>query len=316
MTGQNQTIALFGGDYEHTIGLSQSRPGVDVKYTIAPLLEVFEHMLAERAYEACEFSLANYIMLKDRGADWLEAIPVFPYRAFRHSTLYVHKESLLKSPTDLRGKRAGVPDFSMTAAVWTRGILAEQYGVRWQDMSWTVSGHQRFAVLEAVELAHVQEDLEDLLINGRIDALLTPHTHDELKPLAERKLRPLIADPQAAEEEYLEKTSTYPINHVIVIRKDTLERVPNAPKALFEAYAQSKAAAYKRRLGTTLVPWGNRHWIKMFDRFDGNPLPYGLTPLNRDVVARLAGFLADQRLISKAPEVDRLFLPQSLSFSE
>jgi 4,5-dihydroxyphthalate decarboxylase len=315
MSGDNQRVALFGGDYEHTIGLSQTRAGVEIDYTVAPLLEVFERMLAEKAYEACEFSLANYIMLKDRGADWLHAIPVFPYRAFRHSTLFVRKDSSLTSPSELSGKRAGLPDFSMTAAVWTRGILREQYGVHWQDLSWTVSGRQRFSVLEGVELTYTRDDLEDLLIAGHIDALLTPHTHDELKPAAERQLRPLIADPQAAEEEYLEKTGCYPINHVIVIREDTLTRAPSAPQALFEAYAVAKAVAYKRRLGTTLVPWGNRHWTAMFDRFGGNPLPYGLTPLNREVVARLAGFLADQRLISKLPEVDALFLPQSGSWS-
>ena len=94
-----------------------------LRYTTAPLRDVFFRMLTERSYEVCEFSLANYLMLKDRGADWLHAVPVFPYRAFRHSTLYVRKDSPLREPADLRGKRIGVPDFSMTAAVWTRGIL-------------------------------------------------------------------------------------------------------------------------------------------------------------------------------------------------
>ena len=73
-------------------------------------------------------------MLKDRGADWINAVPVFPYRAFRHSTLYVREDSPLRGPADLKGKLVGVPDFSMTAAVWTRGILGEQYGVKWTDM--------------------------------------------------------------------------------------------------------------------------------------------------------------------------------------
>ena len=62
------------------------------------------------------------------------------------------------------------------------------------------------------------------------------------------------------------------------------------------------------------MPWGMRHWNSVFDQFGGDPLPYGLTPLNRDVVKRLAGFLYDQKLISREPDIDGLFIPESLRF--
>jgi 4,5-dihydroxyphthalate decarboxylase len=316
MTQGNGSVQLSGGDYEHLLGLGGTRHGVQIDYTIRPLTEVFERMIAEQAYEACEFSLSNYIMLKDRGADWLFAIPVFPYRAFRHSTLYVRRDSPLSGPADLKGKTVGVPDYSMTAAVWTRGILEEQYGVRWSDMRWLASGQQRFSVLAGIDVTVVQEDLEEALIAGRIDALLAPHTHDQMRPPAEQRLRPLIADAQQAEEAYLAATGTYPINHVVVMRKDVLARLPNLPRALFEAYAEAKATAYRRRLGTTLLPWGQRYWTKVFAQFGGDPLPYGLTELNRKVVGKLAGFLHDQKLIGKRPDVDELFVPESRSFRE
>ena len=223
-----EAIELTGGDYEHTLGLAGIRDGIDIRYMTAPLRDVFLRMLTEHCYEACEFSLSNYLMLKDRGADWLHAIPVFPYRAFRHSTLYVRKDSPLQEPADLHGKRVGVPDFSMTAAVWTRGILADQYGVQWQDLRWVVSGKQRFATLSGVTLEAANGDLEALLVEGKIDALLTPQTADDRKPASERKLRSLIADVQAAEEAYLRTFGVYPINHVVVIRSDTLQRLPEA----------------------------------------------------------------------------------------
>lgn len=307
-------VKLYGGDYEHTLDMSGERQGIDVEYVIRPLLEIFEGMLNDRTYEACEFSLANFIMLKDRGADWIHAVPVFPYRAFRHSTLYVRKDSPLRGPADLKGKLVGVPDFSMTAAVWTRGILSEQYGVKWSDMRWIVSGRQRFMTLSGAELQKTDSDLETELIEGRLDALLTPTPADEKKPAGERKLRSLIADVQTAEEEYVTKYGVYPINHVIVIRDDILKKNSKLPRALFELYSDAKYRAYKRRLGTTLMPWGMRHWNKVFDQFGGDPLPYGLTPLNRDVVKRLAGFLYDQKLISREPDIDGLFIPESIRF--
>jgi 4,5-dihydroxyphthalate decarboxylase len=309
-------VQFYGGDYEHVLGLSGKWHGIDLEYVERPLLEIFEGMLNERRYECCEFSLANYIMLKDRGAEWLHAVPVFPYRAFRHSTLYVRRDSPMKGPEDLRGKRVGVPDYSMTAAVWTRGILKEQYGVDWADMHWIASGRQRFDALPGTPLEVVSTDLEADLIEGRIDALLTPTPSDEKKPAAERRLRSLIADVQKAEEDYVRDFGVYPINHVLVIRDDTLERLPALPCALFDAFADAKARAYKRRLGTTLMPWGMRHWNKVFDQFGGNPLPYGLTEINRDVVQRLADFLFDQKLISKKTGVDELFIPESLKFVE
>ncbi len=265
-------------------------------------------MLNERCYEVCEFSLSNYLMLRDRGADWLQAIPVFPYRAFRHATLYVRKDSPLREPADLRGKRIGVPDFSMTAAVWTRGILADQYDVLWQELHWVVSGQQRFATLPGVTLQTIDGDLETALIEGHIDALLTPQTTDDRKPSGECRFRTLIADVQAAEEAYLHAFGIYPINHVVVIRSDALQRLPELPHALFAAYAQAKAHAYARRLGTTLLPWGARHWKKSFDQFDGDPLPYGLNKINCKVVATLGKYLFDQKLIARELDVQALFL--------
>jgi 4,5-dihydroxyphthalate decarboxylase len=304
-----RAIEVTGGDYEHTLGLAGIRDGIDIRYKTALLREVFVKMLNERCYEACEFSLSNYLMLKDRGADWLHAIPVFPYRAFRHSTLYVRKDSPLREPVDLRGKRIGVPDFSMTAAVWTRGILADQYDVQWPDLQWVVSGRQRFPTLPGVTLQTIDGDLEAALIEGRIDALLTPQTADDRKPADERKLRTLIADAQAAEEAYLRMFGIYPINHVVIIRGDALQRLPGLPRVLFEAYAQAKAHAYARQLGTTLMPWGARHWKKTFDQFGGDPLPYGLNEINRKVVAKLAKHLYDQKLIAREPDMQALFLP-------
>jgi 4,5-dihydroxyphthalate decarboxylase len=311
-----KTVDVYGGDYEHTLGLSDVYEGIEIRYVVRPLLEIFEGMLNNKAYEACEFSLSNYMMLKDRGARWIHAVPIFPYRAFRHSTLYVPRDSSLAHPADLRGRLVGVPDYSMTAAVWTRGILGEQYGVHWSDIRWVASGRQRFSALSGVPVQLTERDLETELLEGRIDALLSPTTRDETNLREARKLRSLIADVQGAEEAYVAEYGIYPINHVVAIRDDALARLPDLPGALFQAYARSKARAYKRRLGTTLMPWGGRHWNKVFDQFDGNPLPYGLTPLNRAVVKKLASFLYEQKLISKEVDVDALFVPGSASFHE
>jgi 4,5-dihydroxyphthalate decarboxylase len=174
---------------EHTLEVSGQNRDFDIRYNRAPVLEIFERVLVERAFQCCEFSLSNYIMLKDRGATLLHAVPIFPYRAFRHSTLYVRKDSPIREPKDLAGKRVGVPDYTMTVAVWTRGILSEQYGVKWSELKWVVSGRQRFEALAGLSMEQAEADLETDLIEGRIDALLTPSLRDNVRSESERQLR-------------------------------------------------------------------------------------------------------------------------------
>ena len=107
----NDTIHVHGSDYEHVLALSGVWNGIDIRYLIGRPYDIFANMLNDRAYETCEFSLSNYFMLKDRGAKWLHALPIFPYRAFRHSTLYVRKDSPLRELAELQGKRIGIPGF-------------------------------------------------------------------------------------------------------------------------------------------------------------------------------------------------------------
>lgn len=306
---QHAVVDLVGGDHEHTLELDQVREGVHIRYRTEPLMPVFEKMIAERCYEACEFSLSNYIMLKDRGAEWLTGIPVFPQRAFRHANFYVRNDSDLDlaDPTRIAGKRIAVPDYSMTLAVWMRGVLHDQYRVHWSSLQWVVGASPRFATLAGLSYETSRKDIEQALLDGDVDILLAPRTRDEKLPREQRQLRRLIGDPQRAEEAYLASTGVYPINHVVVIRDDTLERVPGIARVLHAAYEACKARAYERRLGTTFVPWGARHWTQAFEKFAGDPMQYGLTPGNRNVIERLCAYLLDQKLIGRIPRLQDLF---------
>lgn len=298
---------VVGGDYEHTLGVGSVRRNIEIRYRTATLGPVFFKMLRERCYEVCEFSLANYLMLRDRGEDWLEALPIFPYRAFRHSTLYVRTESPLTSPAHLANMRVGVPDFSMTAAVWTRGILSEHYGVDWRQIKWVVAAPQRFSNLPNVQLHQIQGDLEQELLEGRIDAILTTRTKDQQATKDCRRLRTLIPDVEKVERAYFASTGIYPINHVVVVRRDVLDRLPDLALALFEAYSHAKANAYERRLGATLIPWGSSHWRDVFDLFGGDPLPYGLAEQNRGTLRTFSRYLREQGLIHKEMDASTLF---------
>jgi len=297
-------IEVCGADYEHTLALGGVWHGLQLCYHPMSVDDIFLKMITEHAFPVCEFSLANYIMLQDAGAKWLRALPVFTNRNFRHSALYVRRDSPLTDPAQLQGRTIGAEDYSMTAAVWIRGLLRDRYGIDWREIGWCCDpARRRFPVPDAVNLTSATGDLEQMLIDGTIDALIS------FGPREKRQLRHLIPSVYDAERAYHAETGIYPISHCVVIREDVLQAHPALPHALFEAYTASKQQAYTRRLGATMVPWGKQHWAEMFERFGGDPLPYGLTADNRRVIEKLIDYLADQQLINGRPNIDTLFLP-------
>src|SRR5262245_1885117 len=300
-------IVIRGGDYEHTLGIPGVYSGIRLDYETPPIREIFAGMLEHRRYEVCEYSFANYLTLRGAGQDWLVALPIFPYRAFRHSLPVVRRESGLRSLAGLSGTRVGLEDYSMTAAVWFRGLLKDEYGVDHRSITWVTRAQQRFPFPAGARVEKTTQDLEGLLCDGGLDAFLGMSLRDSALPPGERRLRPLLGDPQAEEEAYFARTAIYPIHPCVVVRSDVLAREPAVVDAVFGAYVAAKEAATRRQLGATFVPWGKTHWAKTFARFGGDPLQYGLTPANRLVVGRLAGYLRDQGFIAEEPAPDAIF---------
>ncbi|MGZ5173376.1 MAG: hypothetical protein ACXWIS_04110 [Burkholderiales bacterium] len=308
MTSHASEVAIHGGDYEHTLGIDGAcTNGLRFRYEPMRVQDIFVAMLESRAFEVCEFSLANYVTLRGAGKHWMTAVPVFPVRAFRHGLAVTLCDSALTSPGQLGGTRIGVEDYSMTAAVWFRGLLQDEYGVDPRSITWVTRTRQRFAFPPGARVETTDADLEQLLLDRSIDALLGFALKDSALPAQERRVRPILADTRSEERAYYERTSIYPIMHCVVIRNDALEKHGGMVDAVCRAYGAAKESAYRRQLGATLVPWGKTNWARTFEIFGNDPLPYGLTPVNRMVVERLALYLQQQGFISETPDVEKLF---------
>jgi 4,5-dihydroxyphthalate decarboxylase len=304
-----KTAIVCGGDYEHVLDFSgEYAAGIRLRYEPMATRQIFERMLAERCFEVCEFSLANYLTLRAAGEDWLTALPIFPYRAFRHGLAVTRVDSPLTDLGQLAGKRIGVPDYSMTAAVWVRGLLTDDYGVSDGTITWVTGERQRLPIPSQAKVEFSAENLEDALLQGRLDALLEMSLRDSSGPPQLRRLRPVLADAQGAERAYYARTGIFPIMHCVVIRSDVARAMPDLGFAVWQAYKDCKTRAYRRRLGTTLLPWSAGHWAETFAFFDGDPLPYGLGLVNRHVIERLGAYLRDQGLIRELPPLDQLFV--------
>jgi 4,5-dihydroxyphthalate decarboxylase len=312
-------------DRTRALESGEVKPGdTDLRYLpFTDVAELFRRMAQDVEFDASEMSLSTYVMMKSRGDDRLVGIPVFPSRAFRHSQIYVHKASGIEKPEDLRGRRVGVPEYQMTAALWIRGILADEYGVTQDEIPWLTGGlwkpqfHERLrhdpppgVTIDRIPLDRtLEQELED----GGIDALVTAHAP---KPFREGSpnVGRLFPNYREVEEAYFRKTRLFPIMHLVVLRRDVYERSPELALQLLEAFHEAKrrARARLRDLDTLAVnhPWIAAEVDEMDELFGADPFAYGMEA-NRAVVEAVARYSVTQGLAEREVSVEELFAPET-----
>src|SRR5215467_7908384 len=175
-------LTLACGDYDRMRALHTGavKPqGVDLRVLSLEPEEMFFRMARFREFDVSELSLSTYTVLRGRGEP-LIAIPVFPSFSFRHSSVFLGTHAGIKTPKDLVGKRMGVPKYHMTAAVWIRGMLEEEYGVAPKDMRWFEGGEgskvKEVDVTLPPDVPHqwvpAGRNLGDMVAAGELDAYM------------------------------------------------------------------------------------------------------------------------------------------------
>ena len=125
-------LSLAMGDYDRTRPLVDGRVAIDGVDPVPMLLspeEMFFRAFRHQAFDISELSLSSYSISVARGDPHYIAIPVFLSRAFRHTSIYVRTDKGIETPADLRGRRIGIAEYQLSANVWFRGILEDEYGV-------------------------------------------------------------------------------------------------------------------------------------------------------------------------------------------
>ena len=182
------------GPYDRTQALRDGtiKPeGIEITYVSLQPAEIFWRMLQYKEFDVSEMSLSNYTTLTASGASPFVAIPVFPSRVFRHGYFFINTNKGISRPADLKGKRGGVPEYSMTAAVYMRGLLQHEYGVKPSDIEWVQGRADRLGHALPGDIRLTQapagSELGDLLERGEIDFLMTANN-----PLSFRRGAPNV----------------------------------------------------------------------------------------------------------------------------
>ena len=318
-------ITMACGPYDRMEALSQGLvppEGIDLRYIgIQSSPEIFARMVKTRSFDIAEMSLAHYMIMRSRNEFPYVAIPVFPSRVFRHGYIFVNRNSGIKTPKDLEGKRVGVQEYRQTAGVWVRGILADDYGVDLDSIQWVEGGvnearpaddEMDLRPIQDVKLEIIPEDqtLNDLLAAGKIDAYFGAR-----RPLALDKgknVTRLFPDYRARERDFYQRTGFHPIMHTLVMPEELHRQHPWIAESLFKACEESKKIALRnlRYSGAQkmMLPWLYDELADMESLMGPDPWPYGVKK-NRPILTAFMRYLVDQHFLPKAVPIDDLFAP-------
>lgn len=293
---------------------------------VLPLLaeETFYRAFGHREFEVSELSMSSYLLGTSRGDCPYIGIPVFLLRTFRHSAIYVRADRNIREPGDLRGKRVGVPEYQMTAALWVKGMLSDVYGVRAEEIHWRTGGledagrNEKYPLRlpSGFDVAPIPADrtLSRMLAEGALDALVSPRVPSTFREGGSEIVR-LFPDFRAAEQEYFRKTGLFPIMHLMGIRRDVAERHPWLAASVLKAFVAAKtlATAPLDDLGGPQVtlPWLAAEVRATKALMGEDYWPYGIEP-NRKVIAAMLRYSKEQGLIAEPPTIEALFAPGTL----
>jgi 4,5-dihydroxyphthalate decarboxylase len=318
-------LNLGCGVYDRTSALADGTiqpEGIELNFISLGPYEVIRRMLHHEEFDVSEFSLSNYLILLARGDKRFIGIPVFPYRAFRHSMIWINSLSGIHQPRDLVGKRIGIPEYSVTALLFLRGMLIHDFGVKPEDIQWFRSNVERIGLdlPENIRLANIGSDqtLDNMLATGDLDAATLwkhPRVSRNSSPFARR----LFNDTKQVEIDYYCRTGIFPIMHLIVVRREVYERNRWVAQSLMKAFQEAKEKCYERTRKLSplysLTPWLRLEIEASEVLFGEDMYPYGVRQ-NLATLSAATLYSYEQGLSVRHVSVKEMFAPETLDSNE
>ena len=319
----NLSVAV--GDYDRNRPLIDGIVQIDgvdpVFMTLSPE-EIFFRAFRSAEFDICELSLSSFTVKTAQKDCPYVGIPAFVSRAFRHTSIYVRTDRI-KKPEDLKGKKIGVPEYQLTANVWARALLQDDYGVTPSDVTWIRGGIEqpgrpekiKLSLPPDVKLENAPEGttISGLLADGAIDGFIAPRPPSFIE--GHPNIGWLFPDPTAAAQDYYRRTRIFPIMHLVGVRRELVEKQPWLPAALAKAFEQSKAMALAHLSDTSAtkvtLPFVEERLKEARELMGDDFWSYGVAA-NRHVLEAFLRHHHAQGLSSRLVAVEELFHPATL----
>ena len=318
-------LSIAVGPYDRTRALFDGTVAIDgvepIVMTFTPE-EMFFRAFRHGEFDVSELSMSSQAVKVARRENAYVGVPVFPSRAFRHTSIYVRKDRI-KRPEDLKGGCIGVPEYQLTANVWARAILAE-HGVGASDVTWVQGGIDEPGRPEKIALelppsirvigAPEGDTLSAMLDRGELDGFIGPRPPSSRHP----SVGWLFDDPTSVAKDYFRRTRIFPIMHLLGVRRTLVEAHPWLPAALLKAFEASKAHALAKLADTSAtkvtLPFVEEQLKAARELMGEDFWSYGVAP-NRHVVEAFLRHHHEQGLSSRQVAVDEMFHPTTFEVS-
>ena len=317
MAANPRTWPLFDGRVQ--------ADGIDLVPSEVFPSELFWRQLKFGDFDIAEMSMSTLMMAIAAGDERWVGIPVFTTRKMFHTEIVVRRDAGIDKPADLKGKRVGVPEYQQTAALWTRGALEHEFGVRARDMEWwmeRVPSHSHrgavgFEAPSGVTIRQVpaEKNLGGMIVAGEIDAIVhyiaNPNLVDRsrLDLAKEPSVRPLFADPVAEGVRYYKKTGLLPINHGMVVKRSLYERHPWLVLNVLKAFERANEIAERERIEHALYHIATG--LADAERLRTPLVKHGVKA-NRLVLETAAQYSQEQGLTPRRVKLEELFAPSAM----
>lgn len=330
-------ITIAGYDVDKVRALASGKvqvEGCDATFVVDAIGDMNTHIFSGMGTrEISEVGLHPFMLAyaNDDFRDY-SLIPVFPLRLFRHKSIFVRTGSGIEKPEDLKGRKVATPGYSSTSLTWLRGIVEHEYGVSPKEINWVLSQKDSSAELSGTVSAQEQVvpegipvsygkpgmDESELLVNGEVDALFhaaEPKHYVQRDPRIQR----LFPDYRSVEQAYYQNSGIFPIMHAVAMRKAAIKKHPWLPKAVFNAYCESKQLQFaymqKKAWAYESLPWFGQEFEATKEAMGDNYWPYGIRP-NRKTLETLFRYSYEQGLASRLLTVEEMFESSTLDLME
>lgn len=312
-------LRVLVGEYESVRALREGvvQPdGIELDFVTFPGTRAIHQMLAgEEGWDIGEFNVGAFISDVSLGRP-VTGLPVYLHRRFRHGFAFINNNAGIKEPKDLIGKRIGGTNFAPAGNLWVRGILENDYGVDHKTITWVTERDEdgSFEYPDDLKIERIgkDQDLDEMLLSGEIDAMISPGVPEAIEERDPRVSR-LFPDYKDREIAYFNDTGIFPIMHVTMIRREVVDENPWIVEPLVTAFEKAKNIAYERLANPRIVPlaWYQTAWEEQQELLGADPWEYGLTPANRHNLQTIIRYVHQQGLTEREMTIEEIFAPGS-----
>ena len=300
--------------------------------------DLFQRNLTLDDFDVAEMSISETLLAIERRQedqwDWAK-LPVFLSRGHVWPNLWVNNSSGINSLADMKGKRIGVPDYDMTAALWFRITLKDLYGIEASDNEWfngrtkelSHGGSLGLDKQPPVGITHhwltVDQTMDVMLDRGEIDACTQIRPGQRITAgdttIIDRfggtqlegnsRIRKLLPDNgKEVVYDYYQKTRFFHSNHNVIVQNRVLKDHPWVAMELYEGFKRSKEIAYERArtAQATYLYFPGSDFQNQATVLGEDPYPIGIKEFGKNIERAIQGSL-EQGLITKPLTLEDIY---------